>query len=213
MTEDVQANASAREDLCRFLSACYCEPTAAFAEERVFNSMLTAATAIHPDLAMRARKLGEAFAARDLEELLVDYTRLFLGPIKALASPYESAWLGENADPEQDSTAAVRELYEQGGFDVSEDFSDLPDHVAVELEFLYLLLFTQRLAKSSGNLADLAAVQLLQRRFLGEHLGSWIADFTATVKVHAETAFYRALAELTECFVKMETEKPLAPKL
>jgi TorA maturation chaperone TorD len=82
--------ATARQDLCRFLSACYYEPAPEFAEEHLFDSMLTAATCLHPDLVAHARKLGEAFAAQDLETLLVDYTRLFLGPIDTLASPYGS---------------------------------------------------------------------------------------------------------------------------
>lgn len=210
MTQVVQgntyaySNANARADLCRFLSACYYEPAIEFAEERVFDSMLAAATVVHPDLAGHARKVGEAFAAQDLQELLVDYTRLFLGPIQALASPYGSAWSGRELAQAEDPTAAVREIYAQGGFDIGEDFADLPDHVAVELEFLYLLLFTQHEAARSGNVDALAATQLLQRKFLDEQLGAWIGAFTAAVKDNAETAFYRELAALTERVVQME---------
>jgi TorA maturation chaperone TorD len=211
MTQDVQGNSSAREDLSRFLSACYYEPTRDFAEERVFDSLLAAATALRPDLAEHARRLGEAFGAQDLQELQIDYTRLFLGPVRALATPYGSAWLGSESNAAEDSTTAVAELYEQGGFDIGEEFADLPDHVAVELEFLYLLLFTQRLATRSGDVDDLAAAQLLQRQFLGEHLGAWIGAFTTAVKAHAETAFYRELAELTERFVRMEADALNSP--
>lgn len=202
--ENTDANAMARADLCRFLSVCFYEPTHDFAEERVFDSMLAAATAVHPDLAEQARNVGEAFAAQDLQEHLVDYTRLFLGPIKALATPYGSAWLGRELAQAEDPTAAVREIYAQGGFDIGDDFADLPDHVAVELEFLYLLLFTQHEATRSGNADELAAAQLLQRKFLDEHLGAWVGNFTAAVKANAETAFYRELANLTEHFVRME---------
>jgi len=211
MAQDVQEIALARADLSRFLSACYYEPTADFAEADIFGSILAAATAVHPDLVTHAGRLADAFAAQDLDELLVDYTRLFLGPIQALATPYGSAWLSRESVQAEDPTAAVRELYEHGGFDIGEDFADLPDHVAVELEFLYLLLFTQRLATRSGNLDDLAAAQLLQRQFLGEHLGAWIGAFTTAVKAHAETAFYRELAGLTERFVQMEADALKAP--
>ena len=200
------ADVIAREDLCRFLSACFYEPSAALAEERVFDSMLAAATAIHPDLAGHACKLGEAFAAQDLQALLVDYTRLFLGPIQALALPYESAWREGGEASGADPTAAVLELYEQGGFDIGEDFGDLPDHVAVELEFLYLLLFKQRKALESGNMGDLASARAQLQQFLGEHLGAWIGAFTDAVKEHAETSFYRELAALTERFVRLESD-------
>lgn len=211
MNQDVQGKASDRADLCRFLSACYYEPTADLAEERVFDSMLGAAAAVHPDLAEHVRKLGTAFAAQNLQELLVDYTRLFLGPVRALAMPYGSVWLSGDSTLMQDSTMAVLEFYERGGFDISEGFADLPDHVAVELEFLYLLLFTQDQANRAGKADDLAATRLLQREFLGEHLGAWIGAFAASVKTHAETPFYRELVELTERFVRMETDALVIP--
>ena len=59
MPLDVQDKGAAREDLCRFLAACYYQPGPEFAEEKVFDSMLDAATRIHPDLAVHARRLGE----------------------------------------------------------------------------------------------------------------------------------------------------------
>jgi hypothetical protein len=52
--------ATAREDLCRFLSACYYEPGVEFAEEKLFDSMRVAATRLSPDLAEHARRLGAA---------------------------------------------------------------------------------------------------------------------------------------------------------
>jgi TorA maturation chaperone TorD len=41
---------------------------------------------------------------------------------------------------------------------------------------------------------------------LREHLGAWIGRFAAAVKSGAQTAFYRELADLTERFVRMETQ-------
>lgn len=197
--------ATAREDLCRFLSACYYEPSEAFAEEHLFDSMLTAATRLHPDLAADARKLGEAFAAQDLEALLVDYTRLFLGPMETLASPYGSQWTGTPVLAEGNPPPAVLEIYSEGGFETDAEFVDLPDHVAVELEFLYLLNFNKNRAAQAGRLDEADATETLKQRFLAEHLGSWIAPFAMAVQAGAETAFYRELAALTERFVRTES--------
>lgn len=194
----------AREDLCRFLSACYYEPTNDFKEERLFDSMVTAAEAIHPDLAAGARRLRAAFDAEDLQNLLVDYTKLFVGPGRPLAMPYGSFWLSGDATLMQDSTLAVADLYRQGGFDVSDDFGDLPDHVAVELEFLYVLLFSLQRAQGNGQPDAAKTVYALKQRFLGEHLGAWIGAFAAATASSAETAFYRELAALTERFVQLE---------
>ncbi len=209
MSEHDPGQAGARVDLCRFLAACYYEPSPEFAEERLFDSMLGAASRIHPDLEAHARRLGEAYAADDMQTLLIDYTRLFLGPVDPRARPYGSYWLSGETTLMQPSSVDVLALYEQGGFEIDEEFRELPDHVAVELEFLYLLLFKQNQAKALGRLDDLAAAEQLQRKFLAEHLGAWIGPLAAAVQAGAETAFYRELAALTERFVRMEGGAPI----
>jgi putative dimethyl sulfoxide reductase chaperone len=201
MTDLDPDQAAAREDLCRFLSACYYEPAAEFAEERLFDSILAAAQRLDPALSEPARRLGEAFAAQDLQTLLVDYTRLFLGPVNPRAKPYGSSWLSSESTLMQDSTLAVLDLYREGGFDIDEAFRDLPDHVAVELEFLYVLNFRQNQARLLGDGAAQAEAESLQQRLLETHLGRWIVPFTAAVKSGAETAFYRELADLTASVV------------
>jgi putative dimethyl sulfoxide reductase chaperone len=148
--------------------------------------------------------LGEAFAASDLQTLLVDYTRLFLGPGQPLAAPYGSCWLNAPAQAEGIPSLAVLDLYGAGGFEISEECRELPDHVAVELEFLYLLTFKRNEAKRGGQTDELNAFEQLGRQFVGECLGSWIGPFAAAVKAGAETDFYRQLAVMTERFVGME---------
>ncbi len=97
-------------------------------------------------------------------------------------------------------------LYQEGGFEIDEEMPEAPDHVALELEFLYRLTAKQNEARQSGWDAEvLKAWQHLQGLFLGNHLGAWIGRFTAAVKAGARTPFYRELAELTERFVRIES--------
>jgi len=197
----------AREDLCRYLAACYYQPGPEFTEEKVFDSMLVAATRIHPDLAVHARRLGEAFGTEGAEDLLLDYTRLFLGPNHIIAKPYGSVWLEQDEPLMGESTVAVLNLYQEGGFDIDEDFRELPDHIAAELEFLYLLIFRENEAHQQGKLVALEEKTALRRRFLDQHLGRWVSPFTAAVKEGAQTAYYRELADLTDRFIAMEKTK------
>jgi TorA maturation chaperone TorD len=206
MSEYINGKAGARENLCRFLAACYYEPCVDFVEECLFESMLAAASVIHPDLAEGARKLGKEFVAQDIETLLIDHTALFIGPSQPKAMPYGSFWQTDDQSMRQDATMAVVEIYAQGGFEVDEDVHDFPDHVAVELEFLYVLIFAQNQAQLSGNADDLSAANALHRRFLDEHLGTWFDAFAASVNSGAETAFYRELVDLTGCFSRMESK-------
>lgn len=196
--------ATAREDMCRFLAACFYEPGPEFAEENLFGSMLIAAARIDAGFAEEVRKLGEEFAARDLETLLVDYSRLFLGPVRVLAQPYASCWMTEPAAPDVHLTASVLEMYSAGGFDVDDGFRELPDHIAVELEFLYLLAFRKNDAERLGAMEEARALAELERKFLSGHLGAWIGQFAEAVRSGAQTGFYRQLAELTERFVLMK---------
>ena len=195
---------TARENLCRFLAACYYQPGPEFSEEKVFDSMVDAATRIHPDLAAHARRLGEGFSAEEPESLLVDYTRLFLGPTHIVAKPYGSVWLDGENTLMGDSTMAVQELYHEGGFEMDEEFRELPDHIAAELEFLYLLIYRENEGHRNGEPEAVKTAAGLRKRFLDEQLGRWIGPFTAAVTAGAESEFYRQLAELTDRFVKME---------
>ena len=201
---------TARENLCRLLAACYYQPGPEYAEEKVFDAMRDAAARIHPDLAAHACRLGEEFSAAGPDSLLLDYTRLFLGPNQIIAKPYGSAWLEGEQALMQDSTRAVEELYAQGGFEIAGDFRELPDHIAAELEFLYLLIFRENAARRSGDSEALAATAGLRARFLDEHLGRWVGSFTAAVGAGAQCGFYRDLAELTDRFVRLEANRDTA---
>jgi TorA maturation chaperone TorD len=197
----------ARSDFCRLLAACYYQPDPMFAEEHVFESMRAAADRIDPGLSALSSRLGEAFAIESHETLLLDYTRLFLGPNGAVALPYGSIWIDGRDTVMGDSTAAVLEIYEEGGFEISEDFCELPDHIAAELEFLYLLHYREHEAGSNNDEASLVAVVALRKRFLSEHLNRWIKPFTAAFAAGAQSAFYRELSNVTDRFIGMEADR------
>lgn len=196
--------AAAREDLCRLLAACYYEPSPEFVEERLFDSMRNAARYLDPALARIAERLGRDFAAQDLQVLLLDYTRLFVGPPQPLVRPHGSFWLTGESTPWQDASLAVLALYDEAGFDLDDESREAPDHVALELEFLYLLTSRQNEAHRAALADVLRDWEQLARLFLARHLGAWIDGFAATVRAGAQTDFYRDLAELTERFVHWE---------
>lgn len=197
----------ARADLSRFVAACYYEPCPDFSEERLFESMQAVAEVLNSDLAALAGRLGKAFAGDDLQTLLVDHTRLFVGPARPVAMPYESFWLPREVGSSEGLLFPVQTLYQEGGFDLDDSFRDLPDHIAVELEFLYVLLFRRCQALNDGDAEKRASVEALRQRLLGEHLGKWVGRFAASLREHAETAFYRELADITEQVVLAELSR------
>ncbi|MDZ7652389.1 MAG: molecular chaperone TorD family protein [Burkholderiaceae bacterium] len=204
MLSDAERLLAARSDLSRLLAACFYEPGPEFAEEKMFDAIVAAAKDIAPDLGAAARRLAAAFTADDLQTLLIDYTRLFLAPEGALAQPYGSVWLTGAQPLMQESTLDVIALYAEGGFELADDFRDLPDHIAAELEFLYTLIFREVQALRQGDADVAAAVGALRRRLLTEHLGRSIPPFATAMRAGAQTAFYRELATLTALFIERE---------
>lgn len=204
MLSDALKVLAARADLSRLLAACFYEPGPEFAEERVFDSIGKAAADIDPEMGRLARQLSQAFAADAAQDLLVDYTRLFLAPEGPLAQPYGSVWLAGTQPLMQESTMAVLALYRDGGFELADDFRDLPDHIAAELEFLYALLFREAQGLRHGDTTALAAARALRRRLLSEHLTRWAPPFTEAMRTGAQTAFYRSLALLTSRLIASE---------
>ena len=209
MNDQDPATGLALADLFRFASACYYEPGPVFAEENLFGSMLDAARVADPELAGLVQRLGDEFAHADMQALLLDYTRLFLGPVDAPAKPYGSVWL-ERGGVFGETTRAVTDLYAQGGFELSDDFMDLPDHLCVELEFLYVLLFRQHQALQAGDGQAQEDARGLAQRLLDEHLRRWVEPFSAAVADNAQTGFYRELAAFTRQLVIGQAQRVLA---
>ncbi len=73
-----------------------------------------------------------------LDELQRDYARLFIGPFELLAPPYGSIYLENEERVCGDSTADVIARYRQEGLRIA--LKEPADHLAIELEFMYLLV-------------------------------------------------------------------------
>jgi len=213
--EDLQTDAQrrflARANVYRLLSACYYEPEESFLEEDVFGQLERALSDLGSERAPEARAMEACFRASSAEDLRIDYTRLFLGPFDIRARPYGSIYLDSGNIVMGDSTMAVLALYREGGFHISDEFTEMPDHVAVELEFLHLL--NARRGNGHVDGIDRGRLERLERIMLEEHLGRWIVPFTEAVKHGAGTDFYRKLADLTQCFVLDSVREPATASL
>lgn len=142
--------------------------------------------------------------SNDLAKLRVEYARLFVGPFEVLAPPYGSVYLEDEDRVMTQSTLDVLNEYRQEGLEVDE--KEPPDHVAMELEFLYVLVVRELEAIGERDIERAAASLRKQDRFLEYHLGAWVEEFTDAVEANAETEFYRELARTTRQFVTADAE-------
>ncbi|MHC4236772.1 MAG: TorD/DmsD family molecular chaperone [Planctomycetota bacterium] len=181
-----------RADSYKFLSECYYLP-----DETLIQKVIGVAGTDQ----FFAELCSCVSSDLDLESLKIDFTRLFVGPFKVLAPPYGSIYL-EDGKIMGESTIDVRDWYEKEGLDVV--INDAPDHITMELEFMYFLVTKQTQATNAGNLQDIQLYQQKQASFLYSHLARWIPQFAKNVQVNAQAEFYGKLAQITEEFVQKD---------
>ena len=198
---DIQANTAQREDIYRLLAACYYPPTADLFEESCCEALASLLAPVAPEAACYAADAVAAYSNSSLESLAVEHARLFIGPFKLVAPPYGSVYLDDAKTVMGDSTAKVAAFYHTCGLTLAEDFNELPDHFAVELEFMSFLAFRQREAEVAGDTDEVSRILSLQQEFLGRFLMPWLEPFTSAVIADGEAPFYQAVARCTAAFL------------
>jgi thiosulfate reductase/polysulfide reductase chain A len=160
---------------------------------------------------LRSALLNE-LTMHPLEEIQTEYTGLFVYyPGTHSCYPYESIYIDKGKLLMGNSTMAVKRLYRDFHLEVSPHFSDLPDHIAAELEFMHFLSF---------NEAKFAAIGMNQYRdfclrkemtFLEEHMLRWVPEFSERIKAESSLHLFKSLAQFTCDYIALEA-KYLASK-
>lgn len=199
-----QIMATTREDTYRLLAACYYIPTQALLDEDCCGALANLLAEIAPDAASHAGEAAALSGGISVEALAVEHARLFIGPFHLVAPPYGSVYLDDSKTVMGDSTAKVATFYHYCGLHLADDFHELPDHFAVELEFMSYLAFMQREALMAGNDEENKRMIALQKEFLDKFLLPWLEPFTDAVINDGEAPFYQALARCTAAFIKAD---------
>jgi TorA maturation chaperone TorD len=196
---------TSREDVYRLLAACYYPPSKELIEEGCCATLADLLAPVIPDAAQHAGDATIALNNSSLAELAVEHARLFIGPFQLVAPPYGSIYLDDAKTVMGDSTARVAAFYHNCGLQLADDFHELPDHFAVELEFMSFLAFKQREAEVSGDKAEEARIVGLQREFLVRFLLPWLEPFTSAIINDGEAPFYQAIARCTAAFINADS--------
>lgn len=203
MTENHRITAT-REDVYRLLAACFYPPKLELIEEKCCATLANLLESIAPEVAQYANEAANAIKMSALESLAVEHARLFMGPFQLVAPPYGSIYLDDAKTVMGDSTARVAAFYHACGLHLADDFHELPDHFAVELEFMSYLAFKQREAEVSGDKDEVTRVVSLQREFLDRFLMPWLEPFTSAIIIDGEAPFYQAIARCTAAFINAD---------
>lgn len=192
-----------RINLYKLLSILYSQPTVELAND--LQLLKDTMEIIDPGLVSLVNEMELEFNIykEDLTKLKVDHARLFIGPFDILAPPYSSIYFDGESKVMSESTLIAMEYYKNAGLDMNGNFKDAPDHVIVELEFMYYLIFKYL------NTNDNRFIKY-QLSFLKNHLYLWIAPFTERIQKSANTIFYKNLAIITIKFIGQELQQVLS---
>jgi TorA maturation chaperone TorD len=190
----------------RLLSACLYQPSPEWRESNVFAHLKEALQVVAPTVVAEADAMEVALMAGGETALTVVYARLFVGPFSLGAVPYGSFYLEKEKKVMGDTTVAVREFYHQAGLSLAEDFTELPDHMAVELEFLSYLIRCDLSEYAGGGKTATTEWADMRRNFLRIFLVGWHGDFCAAIREATDNPFYRAYAACLEAVIERDCE-------
>ena len=146
-----------------------------------------------------------------LPTLAKEHLRLFVGPGHMPCPPYEAVYRKDRPDFERGlvmgpSTADVRRAYLAAGLDISKTFTDLPDHIAAEMEFMQFLCVEEARLAQQGNNEDAGKMKSMQREFHKNHIEPWVGDFADCILRSTTSPFYKATASVLKEFAESEAE-------
>lgn len=155
--------------------------------------------ALDPDLPEPLRQPVKAFAgnwenaADSSKDLALAFSRLFLGPFEILAPPYASFYLESDQRVMGEVSQWVAAQYGEAGLQPGEGPREVPDHVALECECMYYLLF-QSITTGEGGWDE-------QIKLFREHLANWIPSFANAVRKAGLHPFYSSAVDVLEKLV------------
>lgn len=129
-------------------------------------------------------RLVGAAESQDVEVLAGEYTKLFVGPGKLPAPPWESVYRGDGDLLFQESTLKVRDAYREAGFQAKGYPREADDHLATELSFMVSLIDESAAAVEADDAVRAHAFLAAQRKFLDQHLSGWTPAFARRLAEH-----------------------------
>ncbi len=126
--------------------------------------------------------------------LKLDYGQLFYGPGDPSAAPWGSVYLSEKQLLNGESTQSLMTFYRERGITFELDSNQPIDHLG--LFFAVLDQIFGQLSEEDNSELTGTCIILLQ-----QHLLPWSDRCLELMHHHAESDFYRGIAELTKCYL------------
>ncbi|MCT8137017.1 molecular chaperone TorD family protein [Anaerobacillus sp. CMMVII] len=135
------------------------------------------------------------------KDAVLEFCRLFYGPQKIPCPPFGSYYV-DTMIPMNKSAVMALEEYLNWGLVLSENTGCFPDHIAIELEFIYYLAAKEEDAREQRDY--LKAIELVdaQQQFLAKHLIKWVPQFVEKTVETTNLKLFSGLVKFINEFLK-----------
>lgn len=137
-------------------------------------------------------KLAKLSQEKALEEVMVEYTSLFIGPGVPAAPPYESFYHSDRRLIFGQPTVEMKEVLSKHGLESKKKDKQPEDHIGLELMILSVMTEQLKELKVDQQVSNIKE----QISFIDKHLLSWISELCQDAKANRTIGFYGAFIEL-----------------
>ena len=150
------------------------------------------------------RFLGD-FIERRIEDIQREHVSLFVVNAQGVpCPPYESVYRERAGRPTGWLLAQVEREYAAAGLAPSPDLGELPDHVAIEMEFMAVLCGREAQAWEERDLTQGVVALRRQKAFVGSHLAVWVPEFARQVTETDSGGVYAVVGEGAAAFISYD---------
>ena len=204
-----EERALARASVYRLLALAFSYPTREV-REAIGASIAVAevgATLLDGDVDAHVRRLKAALEAS--EQIEADYQHVFTLSYSEDCPPYETAFSANHIFQQSSQQADIAGFFRAFGVTPN---AERVDHLAMELEFMYLLTLKESRARSARESEHIRVTRSAQRNFMKQHLARWapligqrVAIFGAGSAYEAAGRLLVALSAYEERFLRLGT--------
>jgi TorA-specific chaperone len=130
---------------------------------------------------------------RYLEE---SYIRLFVNARDGIPAPlYQSCYVAENAPLMGPPAVMMKQRFESAGLSMAGKVNEPPDHLSVQIEYLYFLLNKGFGEEDRNMIADASS-------FASETMRPWVAELHHNLARERRAFFYASMASALLCMLE-----------
>ncbi|MBI4549510.1 MAG: molecular chaperone TorD family protein [Candidatus Omnitrophica bacterium] len=177
-----------------------------FAENRrswsqaLHSLKMAGASGVRKNVGDLFRKTGRL----SLEDWCGQYEHCFGFTAYAKVPAYELEYGEEHSHRQPQELADISSFYQAFGLRLNGRSRERPDHVSVECEFLYFLLYKQAYALAHHGPEKAEICARAAGRFAADHLGRWLPAFASRLEKRAGKTFLADAARAAAAFASWD---------